>query len=80
MAKGPSIGQYMGLGLSFGVTMFVSIWITTKVGGWLDGLFGLAGVFEFIGLIIGIISGFRLLMENIAALDRNDKKDRMDDE
>lgn len=80
MKKSISPSQLFGLGLSFGVTMFVSVWITTKIGGWLDGKLGLNGVCSFIGLLLGIFSGFRLLLENVAALERekewqNDKED-----
>lgn len=71
MAKKPTnIGKLFGLGLSFGVTMFISLWITTTIGSWIDGKLGLNGVFEFIGIIIGVFSSFRLLMENVAAMDR----------
>lgn len=78
MAKNVSPSQLFGLGLSFGVTMFVSIWITTKVGGWIDEKLGLNGVFFFIGLLMGIFSGFRLLLENVKALERD--KDFHDDD
>ena len=81
MARKPSsMGQLFGLGLSFGVTMFVSIWICTAVGGWIDSKLGLTGFFEFIGVILGVFSGFRLLMENVAALDRKQGHQDDDDE
>lgn len=70
MARKISPGQVIGLGLSFGVTMLVSIAIMYFVGGWIDRKLGLNGVFTFIGILLGIFSGFRLLLENIKDLER----------
>ena len=70
MARKISPGQVIGLGLSFGVTMMVSIAIMYFVGRWIDGKLGLNGVFTFIGILLGIFSGFRLLLENIKDLER----------
>ena len=70
MARKISPGQVIGLGLSFGVTMLVSIAIMYFVGGWIDRKLGLNGVFTFIGILLGILSGFRLLLENIKDLER----------
>ena len=70
MARKISPGQVIGLGLRFGVTMLVSIAIMYFVGGWIDRKLGLNGVFTFIGILLGIFSGFRLLLENIKDLER----------
>ena len=70
MARKISPGQVIGLGHSFGVTMLVSIAIMYFVGGWIDRKLGLNGVFTFIGILLGIFSGFRLLLENIKDLER----------
>ena len=70
MARKISPGQVIGLGLSFGVTMLVSIAIMYFVGGWIDRKLGLNCVFTFIGILLGIFSGFRLLLENIKDLER----------
>ena len=70
MARKISPGQVIGLGLSFGVTMLVSIAIMYFFGGWIDRKLGLNGVFTFIGILLGIFSGFRLLLENIKDLER----------
>lgn len=63
--KYSNAGQYIGLGLSFGVTMIVSIYIASWVGGWLDNQLGLNGVFRFIGILCGIFSGFRVFIDNV---------------
>lgn len=58
-------GQYIGLGLSFGVTMAVSIVIAAWVGTWLDSKLGLNGVFQFVGILCGIFSGFRVFIDSV---------------
>ena len=70
MARKISPGQVIGLGLSFGVTMLVSIAIMYFVGSWIDKKLGLGGVFTFIGILLGIFSGFRLLLETVKDLER----------
>lgn len=65
MSKFSNAGQYIGLALSFGVTMLVSIYIAAWVGQWIDAKLGLDGVFRFIGVLCGIYSGFHLLIENV---------------
>lgn len=70
MARKISPGQVIGLGLSFGVTMLVSIAIMYFVGSWIDKKLGLDGVFTFIGILLGIFSGFRLLLETVKDLER----------
>ena len=70
MARKVSPRQVIGLGLSFGVTLLVSIVIMYVVGQWIDNKLGLENVFTFIGVLMGIFSGFRLLLENIRDLER----------
>ena len=70
MARKISPGQVIGLGLSCGVTMLVSIAIMYFIGNWIDKKLGLDGVFTFIGILLGIFSGFRLLLENVKDLER----------
>lgn len=64
------LGQIVGIGLSFGVTMALSIFIMYEAGHWIDGKLGLNGVFAFIGILMGIFSGFRLLLESVRSLER----------
>lgn len=59
-------GQYIGLGLSFGVTMAVSIIIAGWAGNWIDMKLGLDnGIFKLIGILCGIFSGFRVFIDNV---------------
>lgn len=74
------IGSYVGIGLSFGTTLAVSLWLTTTAGGWLDARLGLNGIFTFLGLLLGIFSSFRILVDNIAAIERKKVWDDDEDE
>ena len=44
-----------------------------KVGAWIDAKLGTRGIFTLIFVIMGIVSGFRVLMSNIEAIDRHNK-------
>lgn len=62
--------------LSFGLTLLVGLWITIKVGSWLDAHLGTGVVFQVLGIIVAIISAFRLLLESADDLERKEKKRR----
>ena len=47
--------------------------IMFKVGAWIDAKLGTRGIFTLIFVIMGIVSGFRVLMSNIEAIDRHNK-------
>lgn len=65
--------QYIGLALNFGIILVISMVIMFKVGAWIDAKLGTRGIFTLIFVIMGIISGFRVLMSNIEAIDRHNK-------
>ena len=62
--------QYIGLALNFGIILVI---IMFKVGAWIDAKLGTRGIFTLIFVIMGIVSGFRVLMSNIEAIDRHNK-------
>lgn len=66
-------GQYIGLALNFGIILVISMVIMFKVGAWIDAKLGTRGIFTLIFVIMGIVSGFRVLMSNIEAIDRHNK-------
>lgn len=68
LGKPTSAGQYIGLGLSFGVTMLVNIAIASSVGRWLDGKLGTPDIFWLFGVLAGIFVGFRLFIEQVDQL------------
>ena len=59
--------------LSFGLTLLVGIWITIKVGRWLDTHLGTGMVFQVLGIIVAIISAFRLLLEAADDLEKKEE-------
>ena len=65
--------QYIGLALNFGIILVISMVIMFKVGAWIDAKLGTRGIFTLIFVIMGIVSGFRVLMSNIEAIDRHNK-------
>ena len=65
--------QYIGFALNFGIILVISMVIMFKVGAWIDAKLGTRGIFTLIFVIMGIVSGFRVLMSNIEAIDRHNK-------
>lgn len=68
-----SPGQYIGLALNFGIILVISMVIMFKVGAWIDAKLGTKGIVTLIFVIMGIISGFRVLMSNVEGIDRRNK-------
>lgn len=66
-------GQYIGLALNFGIILVISMVIMFKVGAWIDAKLGTKGIVTLIFVIMGIISGFRVLMSNVEGIDRRNK-------
>ncbi len=79
--QGYSGKDYLGLALSFGITMLVNIAIMSFVGHWLDGKLGTPNIFWLGGVLIGICSGFRLFIEQVERLEHPiDPDDRAPDD
>ena len=66
--KFSNASQYLGLGLSFGITMLLNVAIGAWVGQWLDGKLGTKNVFWLLGVLCGIYAGFHLFIEQIDQL------------
>lgn len=71
--KSSNASQYIGLALNFGIILVISMFIMFKVGAWIDSKLGTKGIFTVIFVVMGIVSGFRVLMSNIEAIDRHNK-------
>ena len=63
--KFTTINDYIGLALSFCVTMLVSVLIMMWIGNWIDSKLGTPGIFWLLGSLGGIFSGFRLFIEQV---------------
>lgn len=66
---GYSAGQWIGLGLSFGISMLANIAIAAFAGRWLDRMLGTDNVFFLLGVLCGIFAGFHLFIEQIEELE-----------
>ena len=73
MRKKSNPSQYIGLALNFGIILVISMFIMFKVGAWIDAKLGTKGIFTVIFVVMGIVSGVRVLMSNIEAIDRHNK-------
>ncbi len=68
LGKPTNAGQYIGLAMSFGITMLVNVAIASWAGHWLDEKLGTPGIFWLIGVLGGIYVGFRLFIEQVDQL------------
>ena len=65
----------MNIVINFAIIMAVSLFITVKVGLFLDEKLGTGFIFTFLGAILGIFSSFRVLFDQIRILDREEGED-----
>ena len=78
--RGYSRRDYVGLALSFGSTMLVSVFIASWCGKWLDSKLGTPGIFWLFGTLGGIYSGFHLFIEQVERMEHPvDPDDRAPD-
>jgi len=70
MAKSNNALKFMHFGLSFGVTMAVSIYFGFKGGMWLDNYFQTEPLFLIMGILLGIGVTFKNLLDNLKRLDK----------
>ncbi|MFZ7102112.1 MAG: AtpZ/AtpI family protein [Peptococcaceae bacterium] len=71
MAKTPQSSlKYVHFGLSFGMTMAVSIYFGFKGGMWLDNYLNSQPFFMFIGTLLGIGVSFKSLMDNLKRIEK----------
>lgn len=54
-------GKYIGLALSFGLTMAITVYLLYLGGMWLDNRLGTYPIFMFLGVILAIASVFKRL-------------------
>lgn len=63
------MGQWIGLGLSFGVTMLANVALAMLAGRWLDHVLGTDHVFWLLGVLCGIFAGFHLFIEQVEQIE-----------
>lgn len=72
MAKKTRALNYVHFGLSFGLTMAISIYLGFKGGLWLDNYLHTEPLFLIIGILLGIGVTFKNLLDNLKKLDKKD--------
>ncbi len=65
-----TIAKYMSLGLSFGLTMAITVYFLYRGGQWLDDRLGTGPLFMFLGVILGIVTVFKRLYNELQISDR----------
>lgn len=70
MAKTPHPLKFVHFGLSFGMTMAVSIYLGFKGGIWLDNYFHTEPLFMFGGILLGIGVSFKSLLDNLKRIGK----------
>lgn len=77
--KKSPVNKYINFGLSFGLTMAITLYLLYQGGKWLDNRFGSAPVFMFLGIVLAIAAVFKRLFADIKMLDkdlsRNDEEE-----
>lgn len=63
---------------SFGITLLVGIWITLTVGKYIDEFLSTGVLFQLLGVIVAIISAFRLLLEAVDDMEKKEAKEKND--
>ena len=69
--KKSPISKYINFGLSFGLTMAITLYLLYQGGKWLDNRLGSAPVFMFIGIVLAIAAVFKRLFAEIKMLDKD---------
>lgn len=72
--------KYINFGLSFGLTMAITLYLLYQGGKWLDNRFGSAPVFTFLGIVLAIAAVFKRLFTDIRMLDKDLSQNNDDEE
>ncbi|MCR4440671.1 MAG: AtpZ/AtpI family protein [Peptococcaceae bacterium] len=62
--------KYINFGLSFGLTMAITVYLLYQGGKWLDNRLGTAPVFMFVGIILAVATVFKRLLAELKTLER----------
>jgi len=62
--------KYINFGISFGLTLAITVYLLYRGGIWLDNKLGTAPVFMFCGILLAIASVFRRLIADLRTLDK----------
>ena len=61
--------KFINVGLTFGITSAVAIYVGYLGGSWLDGQLGTDPIFMFLGVVLGIAATFRILIRDVLGVE-----------
>ncbi|KJS85475.1 MAG: hypothetical protein JM58_08535 [Peptococcaceae bacterium BICA1-8] len=70
MGKENNALKYVHFGISFGITMAVSIYLGFKGGTWLDNRFNTYPLFLIVGILLGVSVTFKNLLDNLKRMEK----------
>ena len=62
--------KYINFGISFGITIAITVYVLFLGGRWLDDRLGTAPLFMFLGVVIGVAAVFKRLITDLKTLDQ----------
>lgn len=68
--------KYVNFGLSFGLTLAITLYLLYKGGAWLDQRLGTSPLFMMVGIILALATVFRQLVGEIGELSQKDDEDK----
>jgi len=63
--------KYLNFGLSFGLTMAITVYLLAQGGKWLDNRLDTSPIFMSLGIILAIATVFKRLFTDIKTLDKD---------
>lgn len=61
--------KYINFGLSFGLTMAITVYLLYQGGKWLDNRLGTSPVFMFVGILLAVAAVFKRLLADLKTLE-----------
>ena len=62
--------KYINFGISFGITMAITVYVLYLGGKWLDNRLGTAPLFMFLGIVMAVAAVFKRLVADLKTLDK----------
>ncbi len=67
--------RYLGLAFNFGISLALAMAIGYFGGRWLDGRLGTEPWFALVGLVLGVVAGFRILFREVLKAEKPPTRD-----
>lgn len=71
--------KYINFGVSFGLTMGITVYLLYLGGSWLDGRLGTTPLFMVLGILLAIVTVFKQLLSDIKKLNDEINKAKIKD-